>query len=221
MRNLNGLGPTFSCFGIALAFGVGLFASGCPASSEGEGEGDGGGEGEGEGEGEAPLLREGYFGLLWSDDARRGDYGVAQFDADCAATAADAGFSGTWIAWLSTSTTDAIDRIGGDGPWIGVGMERASGNLDVAFDNKAALAGESQSAISAFANGNLIGVASEVWTGTITGGTAAADTCSDWTAQTGRGSLGQPGVPADWTDVDATLNCSLPSHFLCIQSSEN
>ena len=44
--------------------------------------------------------------------------GLACADAICAARAASAGLIGTFAAWLSTSTVDAIDRIGsGTGGW--------------------------------------------------------------------------------------------------------
>jgi hypothetical protein len=39
-------------------------------------------------------------------------------DALCNAEAADAGLPGTYVAYLSTSAVDAIDRIGGSRGWV-------------------------------------------------------------------------------------------------------
>jgi hypothetical protein len=44
--------------------------------------------------------------------------GLASADALCAGLAAAAGVTGSFRAWLSDSTTSAIDRIQGTGPWL-------------------------------------------------------------------------------------------------------
>ena len=46
-----------------------------------------------------------------------GGNNLAEADALCAASASAAGLNGTWSAWLSTSSIDAIDNVTGTGPW--------------------------------------------------------------------------------------------------------
>ncbi len=46
-----------------------------------------------------------------------GATGFAGADGFGANAAAAASLGGKWVAWLSTSSTDAIDRVTGDGPW--------------------------------------------------------------------------------------------------------
>jgi len=99
--------------------------------------------------------------------------GLAAGDALCNRAASAAGLGGTWIAWLSGGTLNAIDRIQGSGPWY---------RLDGAevFPDRAALAGDplvepwvtEQCTISDLA----------VWTGTLANGTKSVDNCDDWTS---------------------------------------
>lgn len=49
---------------------------------------------------------------------------VAGADGFCANAAAAAGLGGNWVAWLSTSTVNAIDRVTGTGPWYLVDVQR-------------------------------------------------------------------------------------------------
>src|SRR5262245_12432676 len=44
--------------------------------------------------------------------------GLAGADAICQATADQAGLPGTYIAWLSTTTTNAVDRLAGSRGWV-------------------------------------------------------------------------------------------------------
>jgi hypothetical protein len=60
----------------------------------------------------------------------RGDFGgVTGGDTICNTTAVAANLDGTWKAWLSDSTTNAIDRIDDVGPWYLL-------NGKVVFNNK-------------------------------------------------------------------------------------
>lgn len=110
--------------------------------------------------------------------------GLAGADAHCAALAEAAGVTGrTWAAYLSTSGVDARDRIG-DGPW-----NNAEGALIA--DSVEALHGDGNAIAKATAldetGATVNGRGDEpnrhdVLTGSLPDGTAAAETCEDWTS---------------------------------------
>jgi hypothetical protein len=114
--------------------------------------------------------------------------GLAGADAHCAALAEAAGATGrTWRAYLSTSEEDARDRIG-SGPWV-----NAEG-VEIAADIEA-LHGENniskQTALDE--TGAVVSGRGEdpnrhdILTGSMADGTAAPETCEDWTSS-GEGS---------------------------------
>jgi hypothetical protein len=93
--------------------------------------------------------------------------------------------NGVWKAWLSDSTTNAIDRIADVGPWITMtGL--------VAFANKAQLT-QTPSAIIEYDQQGGIVAASSYWTGTRVGGTVAHAHCDNWRSS-------EPGVVGVWGD---------------------
>lgn len=102
--------------------------------------------------------------------------GLAAADEVCAAAAADAGLGGQWVAWLSDSATNALDRIGGNGPW-----ERLDGVR--VFADRAALAEGAVAPIRISETGEDVGLAL-VWTGTFEDGTRTSRHCSSWTDDT-------------------------------------
>jgi hypothetical protein len=148
--------------------------------------------------------------------------GIAGADAFCAelATAASPSLaSRTWHAYLSTSTEDARDRIGA-GPWrnfagvivannvaqlhdqaAGGTLEQtwALGDATIALDETGAQVPSGQPA-----------VLHDILTGSNQDGTASANTCTDWTSETGttqnghsnRGGGGQ--APTSWNSAHAT-----------------
>jgi hypothetical protein len=115
--------------------------------------------------------------------------GVAGADHKCSDVAAAAGFTGTYRAWISTSTENAIDRISGNGPWVSTANPSV-----VVFKNHAALAVGSQAPI-VDENGKTYG--GSQWTGSRTDGTVSVGhTCSDWTTKAaGCGGTGGPTPP--------------------------
>ena len=139
--------------------------------------------------------------------------GLAAADALCTQTAQGSGLGGAWVAWLSSSTADAIDRIPGDGPWY-----RLDGTLvfadrsELATGPRVPLKIDDQ--VRDFCNYDFGTPGPSVWTGTAIGGRAAIDldkdmgtstllTCNDWSTTTE-----QPvaaGIfcwtAAAWTDV--------------------
>jgi hypothetical protein len=115
--------------------------------------------------------------------------GIEGADAHCAALAEAAGAGGrTWRAYLSTSSEDARDRIGA-GPWV-----NAEG-VEIAADVEA-LHGDANNVTKETALDETGAVVNgrgddpnrhDILTGTRADGTAAAETCEDWTSS-GEGS---------------------------------
>lgn len=120
--------------------------------------------------------------------------GLAGADAHCAALAEAAGVTGrTWAAYLSTSEVDARDRIG-SGPWV-----NAAG-VTIA-DDVASLHGEANAIAKDTAldqTGAMVNGRGDepnrhdILTGSLPDGTAAAETCEDWTSG-GEGTAGMVG----------------------------
>ena len=146
--------------------------------------------------------------------------GLEGADAYCTQLAEAAGVTGkTWRAYLSTSTENARDRIG-EGPWFNyAGDEIAAdiGSLHSA-DNRIAKAtaltetGEELSGRGDEPNRH------DILTGSLSDGTAAPETCEDWTAS-GEGSamvghhdrLGPETLPTgtSWNAAHPSRGCSL------------
>jgi hypothetical protein len=137
--------------------------------------------------------------------------GLASADAICQTLADAAAVGGTFRAWISTSTVDAIEHITGAGPWY-----RMDGAL--AFPNRATLGTTPLVAISIDEKGGMPDPFYESWTGTALGGYAAplgsrqSVTCWDWTSTVDSTQVG--GVVGDidvnsasWTEL-ATGYCS-------------
>lgn len=146
--------------------------------------------------------------------------GLEGADAYCGQLAEAAGVtSKTWRAYLSTSGTDARDRIG-DGPW-----RNANGALIA--ENLAALHGEGNAIDKETAldeTGNIVNGRGDepnrhdILTGSMPDGTAAEQTCDDWTSG-GEGSamvghhdrMGLEDTPAarSWNSSHPSQGCDL------------
>jgi hypothetical protein len=140
--------------------------------------------------------------------------GLAGADAICTGRAAAAGLPGTYVAWLSTSTVDAVSRLAG-----ARGFVRPDG---APFADQPSEIGANQifNTLHLDENGNDVG-ADVVWTGTMSNGTASGNTCTDWSVATGNGRSGNSeGGPAAWTDT-ANTNCSQPHRLYCFGTSIN
>jgi len=127
-------------------------------------------------------------------------------DAICGGAAGYAGLAGSWKAWISDTTVDAIDRIADVGPWYLV--DRTT----LVFSNKAAIVALPLHAIDVDETGARVAAdagisASLVWTGTDETGhrstrTISANLCLGWS----NGSFSQSGevgtlskTDRDWT----------------------
>jgi hypothetical protein len=138
--------------------------------------------------------------------------GLASADAVCQSTAVAASLPGTYIAWLSTSTTNAIDRLAGSRGWVRTdGVPFSDRPSDIA-------AGLIWSPISLLADGSEQAFdASSVVTGTVAAGTVAnATNCSGWTAMSGFAEVGSlDHTIGGWTDNLASSSCSAASRIYC------
>ena len=145
--------------------------------------------------------------------------GLDGADAYCAELAGAAGIQGgTWRAYLSTSAVDARDRIG-SGPWHNVAGAEIAPDL-------AALHGDANAITKDTAldeNGQVINGRGEspnrhdILTGSLPDGTAADQTCDDWTnggegtAMVGhhdRMGLDESAAAKSWNSSHPSRGCS-------------
>lgn len=143
--------------------------------------------------------------------------GLVQGDDKCQAAANAAGFTGTFKAWLSDDSTNAIDRITSNGPW------REVGSQTLMFTDKANLRGYPKARLTRDELGLDAGL--RWYTGTLVTGVKSSNTCQSWTNNTSmvmsgttgiRGGSSPPGK--EWTE-DTAYACanSVPYHLLCLQ----
>ncbi|HEY9058094.1 MAG TPA: hypothetical protein VIN77_13165 [Aurantimonas sp.] len=115
--------------------------------------------------------------------------GLEGADAHCTSLAEAAGVSGkTWAAYLSTSDTDARDRIG-TGPWVNAKGETIAESVAELHSDQNAL--NKETALNE--NGELVNGRGDepnrhdILTGSLPDGTAHDATCENWTSS-GEGS---------------------------------
>jgi len=141
-----------------------------------------------------PATRKRVFHLLNGalgaiKDANDTRTGMEVADADCT-TAGQTHGGGTWRAWLSDSSMNAIDRLADVGP----------------------MAIEDPTDASA-------GVRSLFWSGTLLDGTASTTNCSEWTSYVGGGTatVGRTDTAGSgWVDP-TPLSCSTYLSLLCFE----
>jgi hypothetical protein len=124
---------------------------------------------------------------------------------------------GTFVAWLSTSTTDAISRLGSARGWVRPdGLPFADTTADLAKGH--VFYPPQIDELGEFVYDPYV----RTFTGTYVDGTRAPNTCRDWTsvnqddlAEVGSGQAGGES----WTDFwDATtFPCSAGQHLYCFQ----
>lgn len=124
--------------------------------------------------------------------------GISGADLLCADLARTAGLSGQYLVWMSDSSTSPATRFAQSGvPYVLVNGTVIANNWTDLVD------GQLAAPINVDEHGNPT-FAAEVWTGTSADGTAATDTCTDWTS-TDATVYGQQGVTdrADtaWSNV--------------------
>lgn len=139
--------------------------------------------------------------------------GLSGADQKCNLAAQGANLGGTWKAWLSDGTVNAIERITDVGPWFLVGTATR------AFNNKANLTTIPLNAIERNEQGTLIpgGSSVQVWTGTSNGGVRTTNTCTSWTSTTAfQGDTGTAQSASAWT-AGSPAYCQASCRMYCIE----
>ena len=110
--------------------------------------------------------------------------GLEGADAHCASLAETAGVTGkTWRAYLSTAGEDARDRIG-TGPWANAEGVEIAASVDALHSDANAIGKET----ALDETGNVVNGRGDdpnrhdILTGSLPDGTAAEQTCEDWTS---------------------------------------
>lgn len=141
--------------------------------------------------------------------------GLVSFDLQCGALAHSAGLGGHWVAWMSSSQENAVDRLIGGGPF-----KRLDGI--VVADSIADLTdGSLYAPISIDERGVLVDENTEVWTGTDENGLLIpGKMCDDWTAANGDVEEGQLGLSnqanVEWSNWFPVF-CNGLSRIYCIE----
>jgi hypothetical protein len=140
--------------------------------------------------------------------------GLAAADAYCNSAASEHGLTGSYRAWLSSGTTDAYDRMTGNGPY-----DNTAGKT--VFASRAAMR-EAPSANLLDEEGNAPSNIAAVgaWSGSDNAGLHAGADCAGWTdatdlasASTGSARVGDPA----WGGGDAPARCSSKAPLLCVE----
>jgi hypothetical protein len=137
--------------------------------------------------------------------ATSSSYAANAFDKNtsCQTVAAAAGLGGTWVAWLSYGTTNAIDRVGA-GPWY------LMDGTTLAVTRAQLVAPPIAHEIDLTEMGQTLPTTKAAWTGTNADGTASGKDCDGWTTWNGtttsRGTFGSTMMMDQaWTaDTDET-----------------
>jgi len=138
--------------------------------------------------------------------------GLAGADALCNNAAKAAGLPGTYVAWLSTTTVNAIDRIKADGPWQLVnGTEIAKTKADLVKGSLAARFDKDE-------KGNTPPPEEDrVWTATGPNGTFSGEDCNAWGGTGGDGLVGEAEqTDDDWTALEEE-DCTEVNRVYCLQ----
>jgi hypothetical protein len=138
--------------------------------------------------------------------------GLIAGDAICNARAGAAHLGGSWTAWLSDTTTAAIDRI----------VDQPYSKLDgfKVFAGKAQIAATSLPTWAIDRNEfNVDTVGVQAWTGTNNAGGSISSNCADWStnASNERGWVGWPATPIGWSAY-GQLQCNVPNRLLCFEN---
>lgn len=171
---------------------------------------------------------------LWTGAG--GMTGLAAADAVCQARATAAGLTGTFVAWMSDSTSDAYCRVHGltgkksamcgqgtlpvtAGPWIRAGATLAP--FAPRIDRLLAPNLVVYQPASATEFGSEVSSSDRVYTATDANGAYISAACNDWTSSSSvvTASHGEAhGGGTTWTDTGATeLACSTSARLRCMQ----
>ncbi len=140
--------------------------------------------------------------------------GLAGADAKCQARADAAGLTGTYKAWLSSSTVSASSRLTHNtGPYMLLkqGYIIANNWSDLIDGTLARPINVTETGTEASSN--------IIWTNTTTAGEikSASATCSDWTSISGYVQVGQAATSSIWTDYASGQCNSTGFSLYCIE----
>lgn len=143
--------------------------------------------------------------------------GLTGGDTKCADAATAAGVTGTWKAWLSSSTVNAIDRLVDVGPWVDM-------QGTTAFASKSAITTSGPSTALWYDERGMFLSSENIWTatnsqGTYQWGVIMAPPCDEWTSTSMQAGarVGQVGRTGDaWTSHSGTT-CDQTAHLLCFE----
>lgn len=164
-----------------------------------------------------------FHGNLKSQGA--GTDGIAGADLLCQGAADQAGLGGMWVAWVSSSSVDAISRLATDGRWT-----LLDGTTEVFAAYTEIQFGPAHAIDMTEAGASLLPSQEPVvvWTNTDSLGRNAddglLDACDDWTGQTGTAAVGvlfDPdgggGMGLSWTDTKQPRGCGDEVHLYCFE----
>ncbi|HEY5935873.1 MAG TPA: hypothetical protein VIU61_14590 [Kofleriaceae bacterium] len=141
--------------------------------------------------------------------------GLAGADALCMAGAAQANIQGTYVAWLSTATINAIDRLGSARGWVRLdGLPFADTKADIA-------AGKIY--YPASLDSTLADVIVKVPTGSGGMGQSLGTAhCGGWTTTAGTTTIGfSRGTSAAFSSQGSQMNCDVASPILCFGTDQD
>lgn len=147
--------------------------------------------------------------------------GRAAADTICSNEATTAGLRGKWVAYLSISAENALNRLPVNGVWSSLSPQLGQAG-DVVFASRSAIPNGPAYPIDRSASGAPPTESSTaVWTGTLGDGRADLDggTCGDWTAAEAYGRIGAWSASGDagtWSSTE-TPQCLKPAHFYCFE----
>lgn len=138
---------------------------------------------------------------------------LSNADDICDAQALAANIGGTWTAWLSNDSADAIDRINTTGPWYLVDESTL-----VASDLTELTSGTLSNAIDMDELGATVST-QKVFTGTNSTGTGTSANCSNWSTGLSTGTYGWADRNNfEWTDnASAGIGCGA-QRFYCFEN---
>jgi hypothetical protein len=147
--------------------------------------------------------------------------GLGGADAKCMAAAGAGGWPGTFVAFVSTSSTNAIDRLTSSRGWMRTDDVPVIDSIGAAFTTSQMFA-----PIDRDEHGARVGYggAPYVWTGSAFDGTYNSGTsCNDWTLDTGgAGEIGDfSAIGGAIAYVGAQFPCSVTYHLLCFEIGNN
>lgn len=154
---------------------------------------------------------------LWPESD--GLVGLDAGDAICRNLAAEAHLPtpDSFVAWLSDATTDAVDRLTGEGPY-----RRLDGFL-IAESKADLVAAPTVNSIHVDELFGYLDRLGYTWTGTGTNGQATASHCDAWTsddpADFGAGGLATISRETAWTDYAASRDCDTPRSLYCFSNA--